>query len=201
MTDLRVADNLPAEETSGANMAQEEEEPGIDPATLKPDQQTAYTLMEGICASTGQGVRPRVRAIQGVYMHVDLVGDDVRATWGRMGQSLDALQMLANMILSRRVGSDVRLMLDADNYRERRAETLRGIAQEYAREVKDRNQEAEMDPSARPRAAHHPLRPGRRPGHRNLQRRRRTQPPHRDRAPSEVKLSRIHPCYFAPPVV
>ena len=146
MTDLRVADSLPAEGTNGANMAQEEEEPGIDPATLKPDQQTAYALMEGICASTGQGVRPRVRTVQGVYMHVDLVGDDVRATWGRMGQSLDALQMLANMILSRRVGSDVRLMLDADNYRERRAETLRGIAQEYAREVKDRNQEAEMDP-------------------------------------------------------
>ena len=49
-----------------------------------------------------------------------------------MGQSLDALQMLTNMILSRRVGSDVRLMLDADSYRERRAETLRGIAQDYA---------------------------------------------------------------------
>jgi len=37
-------------------------------------------------------------------------------------------------------------MLDADNYRERRAETLCSIAQDYAREVKDRNQEAEMDP-------------------------------------------------------
>ena len=102
MTDLHAADNLPAEEADGAAWLQDEEETGIDPATLKPDQQTAFALMQGICEATGQGVRPMVRAVQGVYLHVDLVGEDVRATWGRMGQSLDALQLLCNMILSRR---------------------------------------------------------------------------------------------------
>ena len=143
MTDMHTAENLPFRE-DGAD--EEETAPGIDPATLKPDQQTAFALMQEICAATGQNIQPVVRSVQGVYMHVEMAGEDVRATWGRMGQSLDALQMLVNMILSRRVGSDVRLMLDADNYRERRAETLRGIAQDYAREVKERNQEAEMDP-------------------------------------------------------
>lgn len=138
MTDLDTAQ--PLEETQASSTME------IDPATLKPDQQTAFMLMLEICEATRQQIRPVVRKIQGVYMHIDLVGDDVRATWGRMGQSLDALQMLANMILSRRVGSDVRLMLDADNYRERRAEVLRNIALDYAHEVKSRNEEAEMDP-------------------------------------------------------
>lgn len=150
MTDLHVANELPADQP-GAHSAEQEdgENTGgayLDAATLKPDQQTAFALLTEICAATGQDVSPYVTAVQGVYMHVELVGADARATWGRMGQSLDALQMLTNMILSRRVGSDVRLMLDADSYRERRAETLRGIAQDYAREVKERNQEAEMDP-------------------------------------------------------
>ena len=139
MTDLHDADSLP---DAGESASQA----GIDPATLRPDQQTGFALMQEICAAIGQDTRPVVTAVQGAYMHVALVGSDVAATWGRMGQSLDALQMLANMILSRQVGSDVRLMLDADNYRERRADTLRGIAQEYAREVKERNEEAEMEP-------------------------------------------------------
>lgn len=148
MTD--AADNLPFEQS---NSKQEEQDNGgatteteIAPETLKPDQRTAFKLMQEICVATKQQVSPRILSVQGVYMHIDLVGEDVRGTWGRMGQSLDALQMLANMILSRRVGSDVRLMLDADNYRERRAETLRAIAHDYADEVKARNQEAEMDP-------------------------------------------------------
>lgn len=144
MMDLQAADNLPA--TKESVDIDPTTETAIDPGTLRPDQQTAFTLMQEICAATGQAIHPQVKAIQGVYLHIDLVGEDVAATWGRMGQSLDALQMLTNMILSRRIGSDVRLMLDADNYRERRAETLCSIAQDYAREVKDRNQEAEMDP-------------------------------------------------------
>ena len=139
MTDLQAADYAPDTEGSAPPS-------GIDPATLRPDQQTALALMQEICAAIGQDTYPVVQAVQGAYMHVTLVGSDVAATWGRMGQSLDALQMLVNMILSRRVSGDVRLMLDADNYRERRADTLRGIAQEYAREVKERNEEAEMEP-------------------------------------------------------
>jgi len=150
MTDLDTAENQPAASSSSYENApteQEEQDSGeIAPETLKPDQRIAFELMYEICESTRQQIRPVVRKVQGVYMHIELVGEDVRATWGRMGQSLDALQMLANMILSRRVGSDVRLMLDADSYRERRAEVLRDIALDYAREVKERNEEAEMDP-------------------------------------------------------
>jgi spoIIIJ-associated protein len=94
----------------------------------------------------GAEVRPVVRAIQGSYLHIELVGSDVGATWGRSGQALDALQFLANMILSRNRGSDVRLMLDADDYRARRAEALSIRAIELAREVKARNEEAELEP-------------------------------------------------------
>lgn len=139
MTDLHDdATEEPAADSASA--------PGIAPETLTPDQRAGLTLLQEICASTGQAVRPVVKATQGSYLHIDLVGDDVRATWGRMGQSLDALQFLANMILSRRISGDVRIMLDADNYRERRADALRERALELAREVKARGEEAELEP-------------------------------------------------------
>ena len=63
-----------------------------------------------------------------------------------MGQALDALQLLANNILARRTDTDVRMILDADGYRERRAEALRARAREIAKEVKQRNEEAELEP-------------------------------------------------------
>ena len=118
----------------------------VDAATLNPDQQIALTLMEEICASTGLEARAVVRSVQKPYLNIELLGEDIRTTWGRMGQGLDALQFLCNTVLSRRVGSDVRLLLDAEGYRERRAESLRQRALELAEEVKSRNQEAELEP-------------------------------------------------------
>lgn len=116
------------------------------PETLNTDQRVAYELMVGICGAMEGEVEPVVRSVQGSHLHVELVGSQIAATWGRSGPALDALQFLANMILSRNRGMDVRLMLDADNYRARRAEALTARAIELAREVKARNEEAELEP-------------------------------------------------------
>jgi spoIIIJ-associated protein len=118
----------------------------VDAATLNPDQSKALALVEGICAASGLGARAVVRSVQRQYIHIEMIGEEVRATFGRMGQSLDALQFLCNMILSRGEGSEVRLMLDAEGYRERRAASLIQRAKELANEVKARNQEAELEP-------------------------------------------------------
>ena len=50
------------------------------------------------------------------------------------------------MIVPRHSETDVRLMLDAEGYRGRRADALRQRALDLAREVKERNQEAELEP-------------------------------------------------------
>ena len=123
-----------------------EEKPEIDPATLTEDQRTGLALMREIGAASHPDTAPIVRNVSGVYLYIELAGGDVAQTWGRMGQSLDSLQFLCNLILSRRIRSDVRLMLDADNYRERRAETLKQKAVELAEEVKSRREEAELEP-------------------------------------------------------
>jgi spoIIIJ-associated protein len=118
----------------------------VDTAALDPAQQEAVTLLQEVCAASGLDCRPVVRGMQASYLHLELVGEDVRATWGRSGAGLDALQYLCNLILSHRVGSEVRVVLDADNYRERRAVLLRQRARDLAEEVKARNEEAELEP-------------------------------------------------------
>ena len=83
---------------------------------------------------------------QGAYLHIEIVGEDMPVTWGRSSTGLDSLQMLANLIIARHSQADVRLMLDAGGYRERRAESLRQRAIDLAAEVKRINQEAEFEP-------------------------------------------------------
>lgn len=113
---------------------------------LHLQQQIAMQLMEEICKRLPQDVRPVAHEMQGCYFYVELVGEDAKRFWGRSGKSLDALQFIANNILVRRVRGELRLVLDADGYRERRAEALRARALELAREVKEKNQEAELEP-------------------------------------------------------
>lgn len=77
-----------------------------------------------MCAATDMDLVPVARGEHGSYLEVDLEGSDAEATFGTHGKSLDALQYLANLIVARRVGMDVRVILDAAGYRERRAQVL-----------------------------------------------------------------------------
>ncbi len=113
---------------------------------LSADQQLALTLMQEICAASGLSARAVVRSLQKPYMHIELLGEDIQLTLGKSGPGLDALQFLCNMILSHRTATDVRLMLDAEGYRQRRANTLIQRAVDLATEVKLRNEEAELEP-------------------------------------------------------
>jgi spoIIIJ-associated protein len=75
-----------------------------------------------------------------------LRGDDLGLFIGRRGQTIDAVQHLAQRIVFREGPSDVRIVIDADGYRERRAETLRADADDAAEETLRTERPVEMDP-------------------------------------------------------
>jgi spoIIIJ-associated protein len=75
-----------------------------------------------------------------------LRGDDVGLFIGRRGQTIDAVQHLAQRIVFHDGPSDVRVVVDADGYRERRAETLRSDADAAAEETLRSGRPVEMDP-------------------------------------------------------
>ncbi|HEY2283471.1 MAG TPA: R3H domain-containing nucleic acid-binding protein [Solirubrobacteraceae bacterium] len=75
-----------------------------------------------------------------------LRGEDVGLFIGRRGQTIDAVQHLAQRIVFHEGPSDVRVVIDADGYRERRAETLRADADDAAEETLRTGRPVEMDP-------------------------------------------------------
>jgi len=65
---------------------------------------------------------------------VNLMGENMGIIIGHKGETLDALQLLTNVIANKS-GDYKRFELDAQNYREKRKETLTALAQKKARDV------------------------------------------------------------------
>jgi spoIIIJ-associated protein len=73
-------------------------------------------------------------------------GEDVGLLIGRRGQTIDAVQHLAQRIVFPGGRAPARVIVDADGYRERRAESLREEADEAADEALRLGGPVELDP-------------------------------------------------------
>lgn len=76
----------------------------------------------------------------------DLVGEDVGLFIGRHGQTIDAVQHLAQRIVFPGGPSRTRVVIDADGYRERRAQILREDADGAADDVLSTGSAVELEP-------------------------------------------------------
>jgi len=59
---------------------------------------------------------------------LEIRGDREGVLIGKHGRTLDSLQMLLNRMVNKRLKSATRVVLDIDDYRKRRADTLSTIA-------------------------------------------------------------------------
>lgn len=75
-----------------------------------------------------------------------LNGEDVGLFIGRHGQTIDAVQHLAQRIVFPEGPASTRIVIDANGYRERRAETLRADADQAADEALRLGEPVELDP-------------------------------------------------------
>jgi spoIIIJ-associated protein len=76
-----------------------------------------------------------------------LTGDDLGLLIGRHGQTIDAIQYLANVVAWRAYGDDRKaVVIDAAGYRERRRATLESLALRSAERAKATGEPVELDP-------------------------------------------------------
>ena len=80
----------------------------------------------------------------------NLVGENLGILIGKHGQTLDALQYLTNLAANRGLLEDkIRIILDVENYRSRREETLRRLAVRLADKVRRTNEKVMLEPMNR----------------------------------------------------
>ena len=78
--------------------------------------------------------------------NVELTGDDLGYLIGRRGDTLDALQHLANYTINRNVEGHIRINVDAEAYREKREDSLRRYAQKKAQQVLKAHRRTTLEP-------------------------------------------------------
>lgn len=77
---------------------------------------------------------------------LNINGDNLGVLIGRRGQTLDALQYLTNIVANRNHIGRVRFIVDAENYRHRRQETLEKLADRLVDKVKRTGREVRLEP-------------------------------------------------------
>jgi len=102
-------------------------------------------LLEEIADSLGLETEVEVDESDGVLTG-RLNGEDVGLFIGRHGQTIDAVQHLAQRIVFPEGPSSVRVVIDANGYRERRAEALRAEADDAAEEALRTGEPVELNP-------------------------------------------------------
>ena len=79
-------------------------------------------------------------------LSVEMKGSNMGILIGKRGQTLDALQYLANRVANKHQEGYVRVKLDTENYRARREETLKHLAKNIAFKVKRTRRAVSLEP-------------------------------------------------------
>jgi len=102
-------------------------------------------LLEEVADGLGLAVDVDVQEGDGV-LRGSLRCEDVGLFIGRRGQTIDAIQHLAQRIVFPEGPSPIRVVVDADGYRERRAESLQAEAEQAAEEAQRSGRPVELEP-------------------------------------------------------
>lgn len=86
----------------------------------------------------------RVNTSDGVLLN--LSGKELGILIGRRGQTLDSLQYLVNIVANRYSTSHIRIVLDAEKFRERRKQTLEELSDRLAKRVIRTRKEVVLEP-------------------------------------------------------
>ncbi|MBI3909773.1 MAG: protein jag [Armatimonadetes bacterium] len=111
-----------------------------DPGTVAAD------FLQELLEAIGLHVEVELdRRPDGTYW-LTAIGPDADFIPGPNGSTINAIQYLVGLVTLRRAGQYIRLVVDADNYRARREQTLTEMARQYAAQVKRTGQECVLDP-------------------------------------------------------
>ena len=116
------------------------------PAAPGSVEEKIEVFLKGLLEHMGSSAVPHAwKGEENTYM-VELTGEDLGYLIGRRGDTLDALQHLANYTINRGVEGHIRISVDAECYRQKREDSLRRYAQKKAQQVLKAHRRTTLEP-------------------------------------------------------
>ncbi|SJZ89436.1 RNA-binding cell elongation regulator Jag/EloR [Garciella nitratireducens] len=79
-------------------------------------------------------------------LRIEIEGNNMGILIGRRGETLDAIQYLVSLAINKNRDGYVRVILDTENYREKRQQTLQQLADRLARKVEKTGKSITLEP-------------------------------------------------------
>ncbi len=116
------------------------------PAEAGSTEEKIEQFVKGLLENMGSQAVPHcVKGEDNTY-NVELVGEDLGYLIGRRGDTLDAIQHLANYSVNRNVEGHIRINVDAEDYRAKREDSLRKYARKKAQQVLKARRRTTLEP-------------------------------------------------------
>ena len=116
------------------------------PAEPGSTEEKIETFIKGLLEKMGSDAVPHAWKESENTYKVDLVGNDLGYLIGRRGDTLDAIQHLANYTVNRDVEGHIRINVDAEAYRQKREDSLRRYARKKAQQVLKARRRTTLEP-------------------------------------------------------
>ena len=116
------------------------------PAEAGSNEEKIEQFIKGLLENMGSQAVPHCWADGENSYRVDLTGEGLGFLIGRRGETLDAIQHLANYAVNRSIDGHVRINVDAESYREKREDSLRRYARKKAQQVLKNRRRTTLEP-------------------------------------------------------
>ena len=116
------------------------------PAEAGSTEEAIEQFLKGLLEHMGSNAVPHAWKVDKTTYKVDLVGDDLGYLIGRRGDTLDAIQHLCNYSIKRGSEGHIRINVDAEEYREKREDSLRRYARKKAQQVLKNRRRTTLEP-------------------------------------------------------
>ena len=116
------------------------------PAEAGSVEEKIEVFLKGLLEHMGSQAVPHAVKVDDNTYEAELVGEDLGFLIGRRGDTLDAIQHLCNYSVGRNVEGHIRINVDAEDYRQKREESLRRYAQKKAQQVLKAHRRTTLEP-------------------------------------------------------
>ena len=116
------------------------------PAQPGSVEEKIEVFLKGLLEHMGSSAVAHATKADDSTYEVELVGEDLGYLIGRRGDTLDAIQHLCNYSVGRTVEGHIRINVDAEEYRQKREESLRRYAQKKAQQVLKAHRRTTLEP-------------------------------------------------------
>ena len=116
------------------------------PAEAGSVEEKIEQFLKGLLEHMGSTAVPHAVKTEENTYKVELVGEDLGYLIGRRGDTLDAIQHLSNYAAKKFAEGHIRINVDAEEYREKREDSLRRYARKKAQQVLKARRRTTLEP-------------------------------------------------------